>query len=284
MKLRLAVTFLLLELAAGPAAFAAPAGYDFKALMRKELDAWETLDPEKAAPFYAQEADHAFFDIAPLKYTGWVEYAEGVKKFVADIASLKFTLNDDARTHVRGNLAWATATLRFDMLTKGGAKVPLDARWTLVWEKRGKDWLVVHEHTSVPLPPAASAEGQSLYKRLGGYDALAAVTDDFIGRLAHDPQLSKFFVGHSADSLKHIRQLVVEQLCEATGGPCYYLGRTMQASHAGLGITESDWNVAANHLVETLDKFHVPQKQKDEVLGAISSLKKDIVASGGGAP
>ena len=133
------------------------------------------------------------------------------------------------------------------------------------------------------MPPPTSTEGEPLYKRLGGYDALAAVTDDFVGRLAKDPQLGKFFAGHSTDSLKRIRQQVVDQLCEATGGPCYYIGRSMKASHAGMGITENDWNAAANHLVVTLNKLKVPQKEHNEVLSAISALKKDIVASGGAA-
>src|ERR1700675_5149162 len=86
-------------------------------------------------------------------------------------------------------------------------------------------------------PPAApqDAAQDSLYKRLGGYDALAAVTDDFLGRLATDQQFSKFFVGHSADSIKRIRQLIVDQLCAATGGPCVYTGRDMKTAHAGLG-------------------------------------------------
>jgi hemoglobin len=118
---------------------------------------------------------------------------------------------------------------------------------------------------------------KSLYARLGGYDAIAAVTDDFIGRLATDKVLSRFFVGHSEDSLKRIRQHVVDQLCAATGGPCVYTGRDMKTSHKGLGISEAEWNTAAAHLVATLDKFKVPQKEKDEVLGAVSGLKNDIV-------
>jgi hemoglobin len=117
----------------------------------------------------------------------------------------------------------------------------------------------------------------SLYKRLGGYDALAAVTDDFIARMATDPQLGKFFAGHSTDSLARIRQLVVDQLCAATGGPCKYIGRDMKTVHKGLGISEADWQVAVKHLTATLDKFKVPQKEKDEVLTLISSLKADIV-------
>jgi hemoglobin len=118
---------------------------------------------------------------------------------------------------------------------------------------------------------------KSLYQRLGGYDAIAAVTDDFIGRLAADKQISRYFVGHSEDSLKKIRQHVIDQLCAATGGPCVYTGRDMKTSHKGMGITEAEWNQAAALLVQTLDKFKVPAQEKSEVLAAVSALKKDIV-------
>ncbi len=123
----------------------------------------------------------------------------------------------------------------------------------------------------------AQPQGKTLYERLGGYDALAAVTDDFIRRLATDKSLGRFFVGLSEDSKKRIRQLVVDQLCEATGGPCIYLGRDMKTAHKGMGITELDWTTGVKHLVDTLDHFKVPKKEKDEVLAAISSLKADIV-------
>ncbi len=118
---------------------------------------------------------------------------------------------------------------------------------------------------------------KTLYQRLGGYDAIAAVTDDFIGRMAADKQLGRFFVGHSEDSLKRIRQLVVDQLCAATGGPCVYIGRDMKSAHKGMGISKAEWNTAAAHLVATLDKFKVPEAEKKEVLAAITSLEKDIV-------
>ena len=123
----------------------------------------------------------------------------------------------------------------------------------------------------------APAQQVTLYKRLGGYDAMIAVTDDFLGRLSVDPQFSRFFSGHSTDSIKRLRQHVVDFLCSATGGPCVYLGRDMKTSHAGLGITGAEWDASVKSLVATLDKLNVPAKEKDEVLGAVGSLKKDIV-------
>ncbi len=124
---------------------------------------------------------------------------------------------------------------------------------------------------------AAQQKPPTLYKRLGGYDAIAAVVDDFLGRLIADKQLSRFFTGASTDSKNRIRQLVVDQICAATGGPCVYFGRSMRTTHEGLGITESDWQIAVGHLVATLDKFGVPQKGKDELIGAVATLKPDIV-------
>jgi hemoglobin len=124
---------------------------------------------------------------------------------------------------------------------------------------------------------SAHQETPSLYKRLGGYDALAAVTDDFVGRLVTDKQLSRFFGGVSLDSKKRIRQLVLDQLCAATGGPCIYIGRSMRTVHEGLGITEEDWNAAIGHLTETLDKFKVGKAEKDDLFKILGPLKADIV-------
>lgn len=120
-------------------------------------------------------------------------------------------------------------------------------------------------------------QNKTLYARLGGYDAIAAVVDDFVGRLVADKSLAKFFVGHSEDSLKRIRMHVIDQICAAAGGPCFYTGRDMRTSHHGLGITSEDWDAAAKHLVETLNKFKVGKAEQDELLGVVGGLKKDIV-------
>jgi len=136
-------------------------------------------------------------------------------------------------------------------------------------------WVFLAALTVASVAPAWAQD--SLYKRLGGYDAIAAVTDDFLGRISTDAQLARFFKGHSTDSLKRIRQHVVDFLCNATGGPCAYLGRDMKTAHTGLGITEEDWTASVKDLTATLDKFKVPDKEKGEVLAAVSGLKADIV-------
>ena len=132
-------------------------------------------------------------------------------------------------------------------------------------------------NASITSATAGAQEKKSLYDRLGGYNAVAGVVDDFIGRLVGDKRFSKFFVGHSEDSLKRIRMHVIDQLCAAAGGPCNYTGRDMKTSHHGLGITGDDWDASAAHLVESLDKFKVPKAEKDELLAIITTLRKDIV-------
>ena len=118
---------------------------------------------------------------------------------------------------------------------------------------------------------------ETLYKRLGGYDAIVAVTNDFLGRLATDKSLSRFFVGVSDDSKMKISAHIVDLVCKVTGGPCTYSGRDMKTSHKGLGITEADWNIMAGHFVATLNKFNVPKKEQDELLAIVATIKKDIV-------
>lgn len=118
---------------------------------------------------------------------------------------------------------------------------------------------------------------KSLYQRLGGYDAIAAVSDDFLERLGKSKLVGRFLVGLSDDSKGKLRQHFVEFLCNATGGSCVYMGRDMKIVHKGLGITEEDWTESVKLLVETLDKFKVPDAEKKDVLAAVSSLKGDVV-------
>jgi hemoglobin len=117
----------------------------------------------------------------------------------------------------------------------------------------------------------------SLYKRLGGYDAIAAFSDDFIGRLLKDPTFERFFVGFSDDSKKRIRQHLVDFLCQNTGGPCYYTGRDMKTAHAGMHVTKEEWDKAVALIGETLTALKVPAGESQELASMLVPLEKDIV-------
>jgi truncated hemoglobin YjbI len=125
---------------------------------------------------------------------------------------------------------------------------------------------------------SAAARPASLYKRLGGYDVIAAFANDFIGWIIADRQLARLFVsGYSEAKLKAIRQLVVNLFCEVTGGPCFYTGRDMKAAHEGLGITEADWKIAVDLLTAALNKYHVAPQEQSELMQIIQDMKSMII-------
>ena len=121
---------------------------------------------------------------------------------------------------------------------------------------------------------------KSLYERMGGYDTLAAFTDELLRGLTSDPEIGVYWRGHSTDSMKRDRQLIVDFLCEAIGGPVIYRGRDMKTSHVGLNISERDWEIFVAHTVATLEHFEVPEQEKQEFLDCAGSLKGDIVEEG----
>ncbi len=118
---------------------------------------------------------------------------------------------------------------------------------------------------------------EALYTRLGGYDAIAAVVDDFFGRMASDEQLGRFFENLADDRKEIARQLTVDFICAAAGGPCIYNGRDMPVTHTGMGITASDWDVSVVLLKETLAAFSVPEAEQADVIGFIGSLRDQVV-------
>jgi hemoglobin len=119
--------------------------------------------------------------------------------------------------------------------------------------------------------------GKSLYERLGGYDAIVAVTNDLLDRMEKDPQLGRFWQHRSEDGVRRERQLIVDFLCASSGGPLYYKGRDMKLSHKGMRISESDWTIFLKHADATLKAFNVPQAEYDEVVAFVQSTKADIV-------
>ena len=124
---------------------------------------------------------------------------------------------------------------------------------------------------------AVRAEEKSLYQRLGGYDAIAAVSDEFIARLATDDQEKRFFVGFSNDSKARIRQHLIDLVCKSTGGPCLYSGRDMKTAHAGAGVSKVDWDHSLKIFGEVLNKFKVPEKEQQELAALLVPLEMDIV-------
>ena len=119
-----------------------------------------------------------------------------------------------------------------------------------------------------------------LYERLGGVYAIASVIDDFIDRIMDDPRLNanpKVDEAHHRVSRAGFKYLVTEQVCEATGGPQRYTGKSMYDSHAHLEIADEEWQAFLDDLRLTLDKFGVPQAERAQLFAIVDSTKSDIV-------
>jgi hemoglobin len=117
----------------------------------------------------------------------------------------------------------------------------------------------------------------SLYRRLGGYDVIAAVIDDLFSALRSDPAFARFASGRSLDSHMRARQLLVDQMCELSGGPCHYIGRDMKTSHMGLAISDAEWDANMKYADAALVNRQVGDAERAEFLGLFERYHDDIV-------
>ncbi len=118
-----------------------------------------------------------------------------------------------------------------------------------------------------------------LYDRLGRKKAITAVVDEFVGRVAGDKRINAYFGPTASDPvrLKKFKGNLVDQICQASGGPCKYKGKDMKAAHMGMGVSGSDFDALVEDLVGALDRFKVGQHEKDQLLGALGPMKAEIV-------
>lgn len=123
------------------------------------------------------------------------------------------------------------------------------------------------------------AKTKSLYERLGGKKAIEAVVADFVVRAATDPRIKDFFADTASDPkrVEKLKASLVDQICQASGGPCKYKGKDMKTAHKGMGVTDAAFGALVEDLVASLDKFKVGETEKKELLGALAPMKGDIV-------
>src|SRR5712692_1096252 len=117
-------------------------------------------------------------------------------------------------------------------------------------------------------------EMASLYERLSGLDAITAVVDSFVARCAADGRINRKF---ERTDVPRLKKMLVDQVCEATGGPCTYSGRGMLATHDGMGVTAGEFDALVEDLVATLDEFDVPTAEQEELLGVLGPMRDEIV-------
>ncbi|MBI4909082.1 MAG: group 1 truncated hemoglobin [Acidobacteria bacterium] len=119
----------------------------------------------------------------------------------------------------------------------------------------------------------------TLYSRLGGIDAIGAVIDDFLGNVIADDRISGFFASTVSSPARTmaLRQNLIDLVCIGSGGPCEYKGKDMKSAHAGMAITDIEFDALVDDLVKSLDKFNVPLQEKTALLGVLAPMRGDIV-------
>ena len=130
---------------------------------------------------------------------------------------------------------------------------------------------------ALPARTANAADAKTLYERLGGYEGISAVVDQFADSLFADKRINQFFIGMSDDTRAQFKQKNKNLLCNVTGGPCKVISRPANVAHHGLGITAGDFEVVAGHLKDVLNNFKVGPKEQEEVFAIILSLRSQIV-------
>lgn len=128
--------------------------------------------------------------------------------------------------------------------------------------------------TALSLPTFADDMPKNLYDRLGGKPALNAVVGELWAVASADVRINARFA-HTKPEIFGAQ--LVDFLCQASGGPCKYAGRDMKSAHTGMMLTEVEFNALAEDTIKALDKFKVPAKEKDEVIGLLGSLKDDVI-------
>jgi len=114
----------------------------------------------------------------------------------------------------------------------------------------------------------------SLYERLGGMDAITAVVDEFVARCGRDARINGKF---ARTDIPRLQASLIDQVCEAAGGPCHYSGRDMKTTHDGMAVTGGEFDALVEDLVATLDKFEVGEAEKAELLSVLGPMRVDIV-------
>ncbi len=151
-----------------------------------------------------------------------------------------------------------------------GMPATLDAQWCQGAYQPGAG---TNFSGACPPPPPKSP----LYERLGGRHAIAVVVADFVGIMVTDPRVNARFKVLKPPEVEKFKSNLSDQICEAGGGPCSYLGKDMKSAHKGMQISDAEWNATVENLGKALDKNKVGAAEKKELLGALGPMKADIV-------
>ncbi len=245
-----------------------------KATIDASQSAFEARDPAAIAATYAE--DGAVMSPNSETVTGQAAIEDFWREVLATGIDLGVAKTTNLYAH--GDVGYEVGT--YAVTDPDGAID--EGKYVRIWRHGDSKWQLQHVTWNSNLPlsaPQSEAESdqETLYQRLGGYDVVAAIFDNWAPRVSGDPELSKFLTEIDEEMGKRGRELGLDLLCELTGGPCFYTGRNMKMVHKGLGITDEHWQSTLDYMVETLDEMNIHNDEKTDFIHVFDGLKGYIV-------
>ncbi len=245
-----------------------------KATIDASQSAFEARDPAAIAATYAE--DGAVMSPNSETVTGQAAIEDFWREVLATGIDLGVAKTTNLYAH--GDVGYEVGT--YAVTDPDGAID--EGKYVRIWRHGDGKWQLQHVTWNSNLPlsaPQSEAESdqETLYQRLGGYDVVAAIFDNWAPRVSGDPELSKFLTEIDEEMGKRGRELGLDLLCELTGGPCFYTGRNMKMVHKGLGITDEHWQSTLDYMVETLDEMNIHNDEKTDFIHVFDGLKGYIV-------
>ncbi len=245
-----------------------------KATIDASQSAFEARDPAAIAATYAE--DGAVMSPNSETVTGQAAIEDFWREVLASGIDLGVAKTTNLYAH--GDVGYEVGT--YAVTDPDGAID--EGKYVRIWRHGDGKWQLQHVTWNSNLPlsaPQSEAESdqETLYQRLGGYDVVAAIFDNWAPRVSGDPELSKFLTEIDEEMGKRGRELGLDLLCELTGGPCFYTGRNMKMVHKGLGITDEHWQSTLDYMVETLDEMNIHNDEKTDFIHVFDGLKGYIV-------
>ena len=240
-----------------------------KATIEVSQSAFEARDPTAIAAIYAE--DGAVMSPNSETVTGqaaiedfWMEVlASGIDLGVAKTTNL----------YAHGDVGYEVGTYA---VTDADGDID-EGKYVRIWRHGDGKWQLKHVTWNSNLPLSApetetDSKQKTLYQRLGGYDVVAAILDDFGPRVFDDPELSLFLTDIDEEMGKRGRELALDLLCELTGGPCFYTGGDVKMTHKRIGLTDDHWQLVLEYMGETLDEMNIGNDEKTDFITIIAGL------------
>ena len=246
-----------------------------KSLDQRYLDAYQHLDVASMMNLYANSPDLIVVFPDGTQVRGWDDVRVGYTAFFSQYSQMRGELTETNYVPTPDGMLGFGKGYLYMTSRNGIAEQRLDFRYTNYRVKRGGVWsLTVDTVQAVAYQPLPT---DNLYTRLGGYDVISQVADDFVQRLLGDQQLSMYFGSISPTNQKQMRQRAIDGIASASGGPVVYVSHDEHPTPNAIPMSDPVWQHALGNLAVTCDKFRLPARERGELTQLVTGMKSQIL-------